>query len=178
MGTEGDQPTRADLIARAWHLSTQEGLSTRAVAREMGIPHSTARDYIREAHDVQGWIDLLDRAEGRQALALRTVRVLDRLDKIMQDDERLVEVAPVWFKGANQLADLLGLKAPVRIQNENVNRPAEPMNPEIVAAVRNAQAKAARERAEIRGEGPLVIAPEDTGNDDGGTGNNDEDGDQ
>lgn len=178
MDTEGEQPSRADLIARAWELSTGNApechdrpMSTRRVAREMDIPHSTARDYIKEAHEVQGWIDLLDRAEGRQALALRTMRVLDRLDKVMEDDERLVEVAPVWFKGAGQLAQLLGLNAPVRVQNETVRPNVEP-SPDVAEAVRAAQRRAARERAEIRGESPLVIAP---GQD--GTENDDDDGD-
>lgn len=164
MGTEGEQPSRPELIARAWELSTQQNLSTRAVAREMDIPHSTARDYIREGVENAQWIDLLDRAEGRQALAVRTVRILDRLDKMMAEDpDRTLEVAPVWFKGAGQLAQLLGLNAPTRVQNETVSRTAAEPDPEITAAVSRAQQRAARERAEIRGETPLVVPPDENG---------------
>lgn len=154
MSTEGDQPTRAELIATAWNLSTQEGHSTRGVAREMGIPHSTARDYIREGVENAAWIDVLDRAEMSQTLAVSGMSILGRIkaaiDRAEEPDE-LAKLAPVWFKGASQVAQLLGLNAPTRVQNETVTRAAEP-NPEIVASVRAAQQEAARRRAEIRGE--------------------------
>lgn len=166
MDTESDQngrPPRSELIATAWHLSTQEGLSTRKVAERMGIPHSTARDYIRAGGEAEAWIDLMDRAEARQALAVRTIKILDRLDKAMDEDpDRTLEVAPVWFKGAGQLATLLGLNAPTRVHHEGPGAANAPQpDPETAAAIRAAQQQAARERAQIRGETALVVPPDE-----------------
>lgn len=175
MDTDGDEPTpeptRAERVARAWELTTgnapecRDGqpMDQRSAARVMGVSQMTISRYVREAQDSQIWIDATDRAEGRQALAVRTVRILDRLDKMMTEDpDRTLEVAPVWFKGAGQLAQLLGLNAPTRVQNETVSRTAAEPDPEITAAVSRAQQRAARERAEIRGETPLVVPPDES----------------
>lgn len=156
MSTEGDHPTRAELIAQAGELRTGRGMSTRAIAAELGIPHSTARDYIKLAEQHTEWIDLFERAEMSQALGLQGMDILSRVKRAIDETdepEALAKLAPVWFKGAGQLAQLFGLNAPTRVQTEMVNRPSsQEMNPEIVAAVRNAQTEAARRRAEIRGE--------------------------
>jgi hypothetical protein len=158
MSTEGEQPTRAELIAKAGELRTSEGLSTRAVASRMGIPHSTARDYIRIAEQHGEWVDLFSRAEMSQALGLQGMEILGRVKGAIDETEEpaeLARLAPIWFKGAGQLAQLFGLNAPTRVQTEDVtDRGRANMDPEIVAAVREAQRRAARERAEIRGTEP------------------------
>ena len=154
----GETPTRAELIARAGELRTSEGLSTRAVATRMGIPHSTARDYIQLAESHREWVDLFSRAEMSQALGLQGMEILARvkgaIDQASSPDD-LAKLAPVWFRGAGQIAQLFGLNAPTRVQTEHVGTPTgSPLDPEIVAAVRKAQQEAARRRAEIRGETP------------------------
>ena len=73
----GETPTRAELIARAGELRTSEGLSSRAVATRMGIPHSTARDYIQLAESHREWVDLFSRAEMSQALGLQGIDLDD-----------------------------------------------------------------------------------------------------
>ena len=164
MDTEGDQPTRAELIARAGELRTGRGLSVRAVAREMGIPHSTARDYVKLAERHTEWIDLFDRAEMSQALGLQGMEVLSRVKAAIDEADEpdtLAKLAPVWFRGAGQIAQLFGLNAPTRVQTEDVT-PASRYrpDPELAAEIRAAQAEARARRAAERATDPESITDE------------------
>ena len=110
---------------------------------------------IREArfHDV--WMDLHDQHEARQALAVGHMKLLARLEGAMEEEpDKLGTYAPIWFRGAGQLAQLLGANAPVRVQTEDVtpNGRYRP-DPELAAEIKAAQEEARARRARDRGIG-------------------------
>lgn len=151
--TDGD---RAEMVAKVWALATGNGpggkrMSSREIARELPISQATAARMMREAEQAEGVIDLLDRGEARVAQALRLNEYMQWLRARINEGAKAEVVVPVAMQVENRWAKLHGLDAPTRVAVSD-DRELPGMNPETIAAVREAQRRAALERREITGE--------------------------
>lgn len=143
--TNGD---RAETVAKVWELGTKQGKSSREIARELGISQMTAVRMLREAEAAEGFIDLLDKAEARVAQALRLNEYMTWLRKRIDEGAKAEVVIPVAMKVEDRWAKLHGLDAPTRVAVTD-EREEKGMDPEVLAAIRDAQQRAAAERNEI-----------------------------
>lgn len=158
---------RRALIIRAWDLSTGHSggqkHSTRQIAAQLDVSQQTAARLIREGIDAEAWVDLLDRAEARTAMAVRLVRHLERCERLLDaamaafdDDDRdgytgpgPLEVMSTAIRIEDRLAKLLGLDVPARvlISGDGGGSGAPEPDPELAAAIRGLQASNADARA-------------------------------
>ena len=155
MSTDGD---RSELVVRAWLLSTGKApdrpgelVGTRAIGAELGVSQSTAARYVREAAQAEGFMDLMDRAEVRQGMALRLAEYVTWLRAEMTQGTPASTVVPILLRVEERLAKLVGTDAPTRLQHENAPTQLQP-DPGIVRALAEARTRNASERRAITGE--------------------------
>lgn len=142
--TNGD---RAQKVARAYELATVHRWSQRQIAAELGVSQPTVSAWIAEGRVAEGHIHLVDRAEQRVYSAHR----LDFWNAELVTTYRrggisLKDAVPLAVALEKRRADLLGLDAPTRVQ---VDQPVPEPDPEVMAAVREAQRVAHAEQAAI-----------------------------
>lgn len=162
-----DPDDRADLAARAHELMSEHG-SLRKVREALSVEPvtmrvcgerrlfstDTIRTWIGEARAAEAYIELLSLAEQRVdsntrlSLLAATMWEHVRLRSVGADGSlstaELISALDFMRKVEVNRMDLLGLKAPIKVQQVDSD-PAGEMNPDMVAAV-----AAAKRRAEAR----------------------------
>jgi hypothetical protein len=149
MTTNGDDAKR-DLKLRAWQMATQEQprKSLRNIAAELGIGLATASRYVQEVEQAGEFIDLLDNAEARVAQAMRFREYIQLLRARIDQGAKAEAVLPVSMRVEDSLAKLHGTYMPAKVAISD-DRDAAQVDPELLAAVREAQRRAAAERREV-----------------------------
>lgn len=148
MTTNGDGPSRSETVVRAWEMSTQQGKSLRTIAAELGISLASASRYVREAEAAGEFVDLLDKREAKVGQALRFREYLDLLKARIDQGAKAELVIPVSMRVEDSLAKLHGTYAPTRVAVTD-DREEKGLDPETIAAVREAQRRAAAERQDV-----------------------------
>ena len=135
-------------MVRAYEMVTRKEnrLSVRAAAEELGRSKSTVSRWVRKVQQAEEYMDLLDVAEVRVAQAFRLDEYIKMLRHRVEKEGRPIEqISPHLLGFEKFVADLLGTRAPTRMQFEQTG-PAAGMDPRIVAAIRDAKRLVAEER--------------------------------
>lgn len=160
-----DPADRAELIARAYELYLQYGSLTKVrehlaadpvTLRVKGRPHhfgtTTLKDWVEEGRAAEAYVELLNIAEQRRDSNAR----LDMIAGLLRDwfathgivsSREVLKLADQLLKIEANRQDLLGLRAPIKVQNVPQG-PAE-VDPEIVAAVDAARRRNDERQREI-----------------------------
>lgn len=147
----------ADDIARAWELYHVEGLgSVRKVAQALGVSSGTAHNWLATAREALPWVEAMNRAEMRNGMVGRLMTYLGWLMDQQRTGRDPVEVITAALKVEKQLADLLGLNAPSRVQLEDGRAPEPTVRPDVLAAIAEVDRRAAAERR-AAGAGPPAL---------------------
>jgi len=133
-------------------MHTQEGRPVRYIAEALGVPKSTAADWVKAGREAEEYIGLLDRAETRlrHSVTLRACQAW-LVEEFTGGGSRAVEMVPVLVRVLEREAKLLGLDAPTRVAVSDDREPPA-IDPKLVAEVREATARTARRRLELEGE--------------------------
>lgn len=137
-----------DQKVRAYEMVTrrENALSVRAAADELGVSKSTVQRWVREIQAADDYIDLLDVAEVRVGQAFRLDEYIKMLRHRIDAEGRPIEqIFPHLLSAEKFVADLLGTKVPTRMQVEQTG-PSTPMDPKVIAAIKEAKRMVAAER--------------------------------
>jgi len=147
---------RAANVVRAYQLHGQRW-SSREIAQELGVSHTTVRRWIEEYRQAAEWSEVAERA-GRRARMVEFLNELARrgVTALEGDPERDIEpqpyekVVPALMRVVSEINRVEGNYAPVRVATEDDRRPPDPA---LIAAMREEAARAsALDEAETRRE--------------------------
>lgn len=133
---------------RAYELVTRKDnrLSVRGAAEELNVSKSTVSRWVREIQAAEEWIDLLDVAEVRVGQAFRLDEYVKMLRHRVDIEGRPIEqIFPHLLAAEKFVADLMGTKVPAQLRIEQTG-PDAPMDPKVIAAIREAKKMLAAER--------------------------------
>lgn len=148
-GRPGPEPRK---VAKALQMR-RDGALLREIGEALGISAESARAYVRIGEHAETWIPAYNRAQivadATGVLEELKLRGLKRLD---EPDAEFEKVAPPIVMVIRELLRIHGGYAPT---NVNVNTGPDPApDPELIAAIREAEDIARRDRAAIeRGTG-------------------------
>lgn len=143
-----------DQKVRAYEMVTRRdnALSVRAAAEELGVSKSTVQRWVREIQAADDYIDLLDVAEVRVGQAFRLDEYVKMLRHRVDKEGRPIEqIFPHLLAAEKFVAELLGTKVPSRMQVEQTG-PSVPMDPKVIAAIKEAKRMVAAERENAGGD--------------------------
>lgn len=145
--TDGERHSE---MVRLWemHVLHDPPLSIREIARREDMSHATVGRWIRAVREADGFVDMLNRAEARTAQLGRLDDYLGALRARLAEGADAERIIPVLLAVEDRVTKVAGTAAPVQVQHEDVTGRVGP-DPELAAKVRDARARAERERAQI-----------------------------
>ena len=146
MAGAGNDAERAAKVVRAYRLHAQRW-SSRAIAEELGVSHTTARAWVEEYRLAAEWSEVQERAgrRGRMVeflneLARRGVAALEGRpagtngdEDAGQEPQPYDKVVPALMRVVSEINRVEGNYAPIRVASEDDRRPPDPA---LVAAMR------------------------------------------
>ena len=153
-------PRNPEIVLECYRLWRFENLSVRKVAEKMGIPKTTAQDYIRAGREREGWMPDWSTAEIRGDLdALHAEIAKTGIPRLLkaESDRDWSAVANVLLALSKRISELHGANMPGRLQVEQVGGEGTNMDDPIFAGVRDLMRRNEEDRENYRNGGPGVI---------------------
>jgi len=148
-GRPGPDPKK---VAKAG-LMRRDGALLREIAAALGVSLETARSYVRIFEHAEQWIPAYNRAQiVADATGFLEELKLRALKRLEEDDAEFEKVAPAAVAIVREILRIHGGYAPTNV-NVNTGPEAVP-DPEVIAAIREAEAIARRDRAAIENNTP------------------------
>lgn len=122
-------------------------MTVRAIAAETGLSIGTVHNYIQQGKVAEGYVHLHDVAEQRDLMAAQLDAINQALFVEHGQGTKMSKIAPILLQLMARRARLLGLDMPTKIAVTD-DRELE-IDPAVLAAVREAQRRAAAERREL-----------------------------
>lgn len=122
-------------------------MTVRAIAAQTGLSVGTVHNYIREGKTAEGYVHLHDVAEQRDLMAAQLDAINHALFTEHEQGTKMSKIAPILLQIMARRARLLGLDMPTKVALSD-ERESE-IDPAVLAAVRDAQRRAAVERREL-----------------------------
>lgn len=148
--------SRAEKVAWVWQLHAVERQTIREIAAATGLSVGSVHNYLKEARAAEVHVQLLDVAEQRDLMAVQLDAINAALFAEYQQGTKMSQIAPILLQIMTRRARLLGLDAPTRVAVEDDGSSQSPVDPEVLAAVREVQRQNLVDRRElgapVRGE--------------------------
>lgn len=142
--TDGE---RADRVAQVWEMHSTLRMTVRAIAAETHLSVGTVHNYIQQGKAAEGYVHLHDVAEQRDLMAAQLDSINRALFVEHEQGTKMSKIAPILLQIMARRARLLGLDMPQKVAVTD-DREQE-VDPAVLAAVREAQRRAATERREL-----------------------------